>query len=129
MENAIHWISQLDSLILIRWIVIYPPDSRRHLASEHPGLVVDHRQYGCLPYNLRIKENTNLPKQDVIIKYPGGIPGVGWVGVKGTPLVLTETMACTKIFEHDILFCRSDSAFISSYFFHIMRTSITSKVQ
>ena len=46
--------------------MIYRLDSRRRLASEHPGLVVDHRQYSCLPYNLRIKDNTNLPKQDVI---------------------------------------------------------------
>ena len=27
MHNAIHWIMQLISLILIRWIVIYPVDS------------------------------------------------------------------------------------------------------
>ena len=71
---------------IIRWIVIYPLDSPRLLASEHPGLVVDDRQYSCLPYNLRIKDNTNLPKQDVINsgktnlslhQIPGGIPGVG----------------------------------------------------
>ena len=92
MENAIHWISQLDPLIRIRWIVIYPLDSRRHLASEHPGLVVDHRQYSCLSYNLRITDNTNLPKQDVINngktnlswhQMPGDIPGVGGRGGGG----------------------------------------------
>ena len=66
----------------------------------------------------------------------GGGGGGAVVGGEGTPLVLTETMACTKIFEHDILFCRSERAFISSYFFHIipinrafMSRSITSKVQ
>lgn len=129
---------------IIRWIVIYPLDSWRRLASEHPGLVVDHRQYSCLPYNLRIKENTNLPKQDVINSdktnlslhpIPGGIPGVGWGGgggvVKGTTLLLTET-----IFEHDILFCRSEGAFVLTYLFHfiplnraLMRRSMTSKAQ
>ena len=97
MENAIHWISQLDPLIRIRWIVIYPLDSRRHLASEHPGLVVDHRQYSCLPYNLRITDNTNLPKQDVINNGKTNLslhqmPGVGgggeggWVGGEGDAL-------------------------------------------
>ena len=78
---------------VIRWIVIYPLDSRRLLASEHPGLVVDHCQYSCLPYNLRIKDNTNLPKQDVINsgktnlslhQIPGGILVLGgWVGGGG----------------------------------------------
>ena len=124
--------------------MIYRLDSRRRLASEHPGLVVDHRQYSCLPYNLRIKDNTNLPKQDVINsgktnlslhQIPGAVGcggGVGGVGVvKGTTLLLTET-----IFEHDILFCRSEGAFELTYFFHfiplnraLMRRSMTSNVQ
>lgn len=126
---------------IIRWIVIYPLDSRCLLASEHPGLVVDHRQYSCLPYNLRVKDNTNLPKRDVINsgktnlslhQILGGIPVVGGGGVvKGTTLLLTET-----IFEQDILFCRSEGAFVLTCFFHfipinraLMRRSMTSKVQ
>lgn len=79
--------------------MIYPLDSWRRLASEHPGLVVDHCQYSCLPYNLQIKENTNLPKQHVINsgkinlslhQIPGRIPLLlvdgGWGVVEGDAL-------------------------------------------
>lgn len=60
----------------------------------------------------------------------GAGAGSGGV-VKGTTLLLTET-----IFEHDILFCRSEGAFVLTYFFHfiplnraLVRRSITSKVR
>ena len=34
VDNAIHWIAQLVSLIPIRWIEIYPIDSVIHLLNN-----------------------------------------------------------------------------------------------
>ena len=39
VDNAIHWIAQLDVVILILWIAIYPVDSAIQL-SNNRGLVV-----------------------------------------------------------------------------------------
>ena len=34
VDNAIHWIAQLVSIIRIRWIVIYPVDSAIQLLNN-----------------------------------------------------------------------------------------------
>ena len=34
VDNAIHWITQLVSLTLIRWIVIYPVESAIELSNR-----------------------------------------------------------------------------------------------
>ena len=56
--------------------------------------------------------------------YPLCLVGGGWgggVAVKGTPIVLIETMASTKIFEHDILFFRAEGVF------YLVNSSISSQ--
>ena len=44
VKNAIHWIAQLVSLILIRWIVIYPVDSAIQRLNNR-GLIITDTSY------------------------------------------------------------------------------------
>ena len=44
VKNAIHWIAQLVSLILIRWIVIYPVDSTIQRLNNR-GLIITDTSY------------------------------------------------------------------------------------
>ena len=61
VDNAIHWIAQVVSLILIGWIVIYPADSAIHLFNNRGQISLFlNGMHGSDGFQLQFREKTNV---------------------------------------------------------------------